>query len=72
MTAERVKEREHERSEGWGDILSLPQASTGAYLEAKAGLLAAVGMSDSAFGMSELLCIEWLCIDFGGGASIGA
>ena len=68
MTAERGKEREHERSEGWGDIPSLPQASIGAYLEAKVGLLAAVGMSDSASGMSEALCIERLCIDFGGGA----
>jgi hypothetical protein len=49
----------------------LPQASIGVYLEAKAGSLAAVGMNDSAFGMSELLCIERLCIDFGGRASIG-
>jgi hypothetical protein len=63
MTAEKDKEREHERSEGWGDTLSLLQASIGVYLEAKAGLLAAVGMSDSASGMSELLCIERLCID---------
>ena len=58
MTAERGKEKEHERSEGWGDIPSLPQVSIGAYLEAKAGSLAAVGMSDSASGMSELSCIE--------------
>jgi hypothetical protein len=71
MTAERDKEREHERLEGWGDTPSLPQALIGVYLEAKAGLLAAVGMNDSAFGMSELLCIERLCINFGGRASIG-
>ena len=63
MTAERGKEREHERSEGWDDIPSLPQASIGAYLEAKVGSLAAVGMSDSASGMSELSCIERPCID---------
>lgn len=63
MMVERGKEREHERLGGWGDIPSLPQALIGAYLEAKAGLLAAVGMSDSVSGMSELLCIERLCID---------
>jgi hypothetical protein len=63
MTVERGKEREHERSEGWGDIPSLPQASIGAYLEVKAGSLAAVGMSDSVSGMSELSCIERPCID---------
>ena len=72
MTAERGKEKEHKRSEGWGDIPSLPQASIGAYLEVKAGSLAAVGMSDSASGMSELSCIERPCNRLGGGASIGA
>ena len=63
MTAERGKEKEHERLEKWDDIPSSPQVSIGAYLAAKAGSLAAVGMSDSAFGMSELSCIERLCID---------
>ena len=63
MTAERDRERERERLEGWGDTPSLPPASIGVYLEAKAGLLAAVGMSDSASGMSDLSCIERPCID---------